>query len=67
MPIFRTVTRDRYINAARDITTTRLEPVMPATGSYVLVALSYHYLAGILIVSYSPGLGNLRPGHTTPA
>jgi hypothetical protein len=62
-----TVTRGRHLNAARDITTTRLEPIMPATGSYVLVALSYQCLAGILVVSYSPGLGNPRPGHTTPA
>jgi hypothetical protein len=50
MLIFHTVTRGRHINAARDITTTRLEPVTPATGSYILVALSYHCLAGCVVV-----------------
>jgi hypothetical protein len=65
---------ERYItdlSCDSNITTTRMsqriEPFMPATGSYVLVALSYHCLAGFLVVPYSPVLGNLRPGHTTPA
>ena len=65
MSQFHTVTRGRHLNAARDITTTRLEPVMPATGTYVFAVPSYHCPAGCVVVLYVPGLGNPRPGHTT--
>jgi hypothetical protein len=59
------MSRGRHLNAALDISTNRLEPVLPATGSYVLAGLSYYCLAVCVVVLNVPGLGNPRPGHTT--